>query len=70
MKLGLRSLNVKKSIKGRTTSKFKRNVKSSVNPLYGKSGMGFINNPKKATYNKAYNKTSFSFSKLIKDLFK
>lgn len=43
-----------------------REVKSAINPLYGKKGMGWINNPKKAAYNKVYKKTSFS----IFDLFK
>lgn len=33
-------------------------MKKAVNPLYGKKGMGLINNPKKAVYNKIYNKTT------------
>lgn len=44
----------------------KRKIKKQVVPLYEKEGIGMIKNPKKATYNKAYNKTSFS----IFDLFK
>ena len=35
-------------------------LKSSVNPMYGKKGMGWVNNPKKAAYNKVYNKTTKS----------
>lgn len=66
MKFGLRTPSLKKSIKARTTGRIKREVKSAMNPLYGKKGMGWINNPKKAAYNKAYKKTSFS----IFDLFK
>lgn len=66
MKFGLRTPSFKKSIKARTTGRIKREVKSAMNPLYGKKGMGWINNPKKAAYNKVYKKTSFS----IFDLFK
>lgn len=68
MKLGLRTPSLKKSIKARTTSKLKRKVKSTINPLYGKKGMGWVNNPKKAMYNKVYHKTSFSIWDLIKKL--
>lgn len=66
MKFGLRTPSLKKSIKARTTGRIKREVKSAMNPLYGKKGMVWINNPKKAAYNKVYKKTSFS----IFDLFK
>lgn len=60
MKIGVRKPSIKKSIKARTTGRAKRAIKSSVNPLYGKKGMGLVNNPKKAVYNKAYNKTTVS----------
>ena len=66
MKIGLRKPSVKKSISSRTTGKLKRKVKRSVNPLYGKKGIGFIKNPKKSVNNKIYKKTTFS----IWDLFK
>ncbi len=66
MKVGLRTPSLKKMIKGRTTAKAKRTIKGAINPLYNKNGMGLINNPKKAVYNKVYKKTSFS----IMDLFK
>lgn len=69
MKFGLRTPSIKKSIKARTTGKLKRNIKKSINPLYGKKGMGFVNNPKKAIYNKVYNKTSFGLRDILK-LFK
>ena len=51
MKYGVRKPNIKKSIKARTTGKVKRQVKKAVNPLYGKKGMGIVNDPKKAAYN-------------------
>lgn len=66
MKFGFRKPSIKKSISARTTGKLKRKIKKSINPLYGKKGMGIINNPKKAVYNKVYNKTTFG----LKDIFK
>lgn len=58
MKIGLRTPSLEKSFKARTTGRLKRQMKKSVNPLYGKKGMGLINNPKKAIYNKIYSKTT------------
>ena len=66
MKFGLRKPSLKRSIKARTTGRLKRSVKKALIPGYGKKGMGWIKNPKKAAYNKVYNKTSSS----IWDLFK
>ena len=66
MKYWLRKPSVKKSFKARTTGKAKRAVKKAIIPGYGKKGMGWIKNPKKAAYNKVYNKTTFS----IWDIFK
>lgn len=59
VKIGPRKPSVKKRISARTTGKAKRMVKSSVNPLYGKKGMGYVNNPRKAVYNKVYKQTTF-----------
>lgn len=58
MKIGLRKRNVKSSFKAMTTGRIKRNVKKAVIPLYGQKGTGIIKNPKKAIYNKLYNKTT------------
>lgn len=66
MKFGMRTPSLKKSISARTTGKLKRSIKKALIPGYGKKGTGWIKNPKKAMYNKVYNKTSFS----IFDLFK
>lgn len=66
MKVGVRKPNIKKSIKARTTGKLKRQVKKAVNPLYGKKGMGVINNPKKAAYNAMYNRTTVGVSDIAK----
>ncbi len=40
--------------------------KKATIPGYGKKGVGWIKNPKKAAYNKVYKKTTFS----IMDVFK
>ena len=66
MKFGMRTPSFKKSFKARTSGRAKRAMKKALIPGYGKKGMGWIKNPKKAAYNKVYNKTSFS----IWDIFK
>lgn len=58
MKIGMRTPSPKKRVKARTTGRVKRAAKASVNPLYGKKGMGKYNDPKKKIYNKVYNKTT------------
>lgn len=60
MKFGMRKPSIKRSISASTTGKLKRSIKRTINPVYGKRGMGFINNPQKAVYNKTYNMTTFS----------
>lgn len=64
MKVGIRKPSIKKSVKARTTGKLKRSVKKAVNPLYGKKGMGLVNDPKKAVYNKVYSKTTIGVNSL------
>jgi len=66
MKFGLRAPSLKKSISARTTGRAKRAIKKALIPGYGKKGMGWLKNPKKAAYNKVYNKTSFGLSDLFK----
>lgn len=66
MKIGFKTPSLKKSFKARTTSKYKRQLKSAIDPTYGKKGVGWFKNPKKALYNKIYNKTTRS----IFDIFK
>lgn len=65
MKFGMRKPSVKKSFKARTTGKMKRAVKKSINPTYGKKGMGMINDPKKAIYNKVYDKSTFDIRDVL-----
>ncbi len=66
MKFGLRTPSFKKSFKARTAGRAKRAIKKALIPGYGKKGMGWIKNPKKAAYNKIYRKTSFSLWDLFK----
>jgi len=70
MKFGIRKPSLKRSISARTTGRANRAVKKAVIPGYGKKGMGWITNPKKAAYNKVYNKTSIGLGSLLKNLFK
>lgn len=66
MKFGMRKPSIKKSLSARTTGRAKRAVKKAFIPGYGRKGMGWLKDPKRAAYNKIYNKTTFS----IFDLFK
>lgn len=65
MKFGLRTPSLKKSISARTTGQLKRAVKRAIIPGYGKKGIGLLH-PKRAMYNKVYNKTTFSIFDLLK----
>lgn len=65
MKSGFRMPSMKKSFKASTFGSLKRKTKST-NPLYGKKGVGLINNPKKSIYNKIYKKTTFSLFDIFK----
>lgn len=69
MKIGVRKPSVKKSFKARTTAKWKRELKSTVIPWYGKKGAGWLH-PKRKIYNKVYSKTTVDALKPLKDLFK
>ena len=66
MKFGMRKPSLKRSLKARTTGRAKIAVKKALIPGYGKKGMGWLKNPKKAAYNKIYKKTSFSLFDLFK----
>ena len=70
MKIGMRKPNLKKSLKARTTGKWKRQVKRAINPLYGKKGMGFVKNPKKSINDAIYHRTTFGITDILKKLFK
>mgnify|MGYP000866506191 CR=1 FL=1 len=65
MKFGVRTPSLKKSFKARTTGRAKRAIKKAIIPGYGKKGMGWIKNPKKAAYNAVYHRTTIGVSSLI-----
>ena len=67
MKMGMRKPSVKKSIKARTTGKIKRSVKRSVNPLYGKNGVGFIKDPERSVKNAIYHRTTFGVRDIVEN---
>lgn len=64
MRFGPRRISLKKSFKARTTGRLKRAVKSAIIPFYGKRGMGLLH-PKRALYNRVYQRTTFSVPKLL-----
>lgn len=66
MKFGVRTPSLKKSFKARTTGRVERSIKKSVIPGYGKKGMGWIKNPKKAAYNAVYHQTTIGIPDLVK----
>lgn len=66
MKFGIRNPSLRRSISARTSGRLKRSVKRAIIPGYGKKGMGWIKNPKKAAYNKIYNKTTIGIRDILK----
>lgn len=66
MKIGLRTPSIDKKVRARTTGRVKRAVKSSINPLYGKKGMGYLKDPERALKNKIYHKVTADPIDLIK----
>lgn len=66
MKIGIRKPSIKKSLKARTTGKSKRAVKSAINPLYGKKGVGFAKDPVKSVKNSVYHKATVGVKDILK----
>lgn len=66
IKIGFRTPSIKKSIRARTTGKYKRKLKRAINPLYGRKGVGFIKNPGKSIKNKIYRKTTFGLGDIFR----
>lgn len=64
MNVGMRKPSIKKSVSAKTIGKIKRSAKKAVNPMYGKNGMGLVNDPQKALYNNVYSKNTFGVSDL------
>jgi hypothetical protein len=62
MKIGFRTPSFNKSIAARTS--IKRIVRHRIG-LKAPNGFGWFTNPKKALYNRVYNKTSFSIFRFL-----
>src|SRR5947207_2729358 len=63
MKWGLRNPSLRKSIAARTS--LKRYIRQSLG-VKAPRGWGWLTNPKKAAYNRIYNRTTFNISDLFK----
>lgn len=64
MKVGVRKPSLNKSISARTKGRVTREIKKALIPGYGQKGRGILD-PKKAVYNKVYNKTTVSVKDLL-----
>ena len=67
MKFGIRTPSLSKRIAARTS--LKRIIRHNLGVKVPR-GFGWITNPKKAAYNRVYNRTSISIDKLLKKIFK
>lgn len=67
MKFGMRKPSPLKSLSAMTKGRATRAIKKALIPGYGQKGMGLFN-PKKALYNKVYNKTTFSIFDVTKGM--
>lgn len=65
-KIKMRTPSIKKSVSARTTGRITRAAKSSVNPLYGKKGVGYLKDPEKAVKNSLYHKYTYGAQDLVK----
>jgi len=66
MKFGIRKPSLKKSFSARTSSLFTRTIKRALIPGYGKKGIGWLTNPKKALYNRVYNSLTIGLPDVLK----
>lgn len=67
MKFGIRKPSIKRSIAARTS--LKRVVRHNLG-IKAPNGLGIVTSPKKAVYNKVYNRTSVSFWSPLAKLFR
>jgi hypothetical protein len=67
MKVGIRTPSLRKSIAARTS--WKRRLRHDAG-LKAPRGYGWLTDPKKAAYNRVYNRTTFSVWRLLKGLVK
>jgi hypothetical protein len=62
MKIGFRKPSIRKSWAARTSSK--QIIKNALG-LKAPRGLGWLTNPKKAAYNRVYNRTTISWEKIF-----
>ncbi|WP_285445229.1 hypothetical protein [Winkia neuii] len=62
----MRTPSLTRSIKARTTGRAKRAIKRALIPGYGRKGMGYLKNPKRAAKNSVYKRTTFSLWDMFK----
>lgn len=67
MRFGLRTPSLSRSLAARLS--VKRQVKNALG-LRAPRGWGWLTNPRKAAYNRVYNRTTFSWLDLVRRLFK
>jgi len=67
MKFGIRKFSIKKRIAARTS--VKRYIRHNLG-LKAPRGYGWFTNPKKALYNRVYNRTSFDIFALFRKFMK
>lgn len=66
MKLGFRTPSLTKSLRARTTGRATRAIKRKVIPGYGRKGMGWLRDPKRAAYNAVYRRTTFGLGDVLR----
>ena len=66
MKIGFRTPSLTKSLRARTTGRAKRAIKRKVIPGYGRKGMGWLRDPKRAAYNAVYKRTTFGLGDVLR----
>lgn len=66
MKYRMRIPSPTRSLKARTTGRIKRAAKKQIIPGYGRKGMGWAKNPRRAAKGALYKRTTFSFWDLFK----
>ncbi|RWC25914.1 MAG: hypothetical protein EOS27_27060 [Mesorhizobium sp.] len=66
MKFGIRKPSIKRSLAARTS--VKRMVRHNLG-VKAPRGMGWIRDPKRAAYNRVYDRTTVSFWNLLKRIF-
>ena len=66
MKFGIRRPSIRGRVAARTS--VKRYVRHSLG-LKAPRGWGWVTNPRKALYNRVYNRTSFSIDRILKGCF-